>query len=112
MAPRGVLLMRAWRWVVIGLAVIAFAALVFPLVLSQNRLKETHSELVKARKTIAELQSALSASRTELDIADKARSESEALANSQRQDFRKKFEDAQSELDEAKSQIARLMPQI
>ena len=45
--------MRAWRLIVIGLAVLAFAALVFPLVLSQNRLRATHSELVKARKAIS-----------------------------------------------------------
>ena len=107
--------MRAWRLIVIGLAVLAFAALVFPLVLSQNRLRATHSELVKARKAITELESALSGSRTELDIGNKARSESEAdlkLANSQKQEFKKKFEDAQTELNEAKSQIARLMPQF
>ena len=61
---KGVLLMRAWRLIVIGLAVLAFAALVFPLVLSQNRLREAHSELVKARKAIIELESALSGSRT------------------------------------------------
>ena len=107
--------MRSWRWIVIGLAVVAFAALVFPLVLTQNRLRETHSQLVQARKAITELESALSGSRTELDIANKARSESEAdlkLANSQTQEFKKKFEEAQSELNEAKSQIARLMPQF
>ena len=107
--------MRAWRLIVIGLAVLAFAALVFPLVLSHNRLRETHSELVKARKSITELELALSGSKTELDIANKARSEMEAdlkLANAQMQEFKKKFEDAQSELNEAKSQIARLMPQL
>ena len=74
--------MRSWRWIVIGLAVVAFAALVFPLVLTQNRLRETHSQLVQARKAITELELALSGSRTELDIANKARSESEVRLKS------------------------------
>ena len=64
--------MRSWRWIVIGLAVLAFVALVFPLVLTQNRLRETHSELVQARKAITELESALSGSRTELDISQQS----------------------------------------
>ena len=63
--------MRMWRWIVVGLAILAFVALVFPLVLTQNQLRETQSDLVRARGVITGL-------KTELDLANKARDESEA----------------------------------
>ena len=83
--------MRMWRWIVVGLAVLAFAALVFPLVLTQNRLRETQSELVQVREAKTNLESAVSGLKTELDSANKARDELEAnlnQANSQIQELK------------------------
>ena len=82
--------MSTWRWIVIGLAVLAFVALVFPLVVTQNRLRQTHTQLMHARETKAKLESALSSLKTELDAVNKARSELEANlteANSQTQEL-------------------------
>jgi len=41
--------MRTLQWLAAGLAVLAIAALVFPLVLTQNRLRATKNELEQVR---------------------------------------------------------------
>jgi|SwirhisoilCB2_FD_contig_71_3502082_length_762_multi_2_in_0_out_0_2 septal ring factor EnvC (AmiA/AmiB activator) len=64
-----------------GLAVLAIAALVFPLVLTQNRLRATKNELEQVRGGKIKLESVIASLKTEVDLASKARDESEANLN-------------------------------
>ncbi len=107
--------MRSWRWIVIGLAVVAFVGLVFPLVLIQNRLRDTTSELEQARQAETKLESAIASLKTELDSAEKTRGQLKAnldKANSEKESLRQQFDTAQSDLRAAQSQITQLTSQL
>ena len=75
--------MRTWQWLGAGLAVLVIAALVFPLVLTQNRLRAAQSELEQVRGSKTKLESVVGSVKTELELASKARDESEANLNGQ-----------------------------
>ena len=107
--------MRKWQLLAAGLAVLAIAALVFLLVLTQNRLRAAQSELVPATESKTKLESVVASLRTGLDLASKARDESEAnlkQADSQIQKLKTELSDTQSQLNEATTQNARLLPQL
>ena len=73
--------MRTLQWLAAGLAVLAIAALVFPLVLTQNRLRATKNELEQVRGGKIKLESVIASLKTEVDLASKACEESEANLN-------------------------------
>jgi chromosome segregation ATPase len=67
--------MRVWAWIAIGLAVLALAFLVFPLVQTQTKLRLANEQVVQARAGMAELERVVANLKTELDAANRARTQ-------------------------------------
>jgi predicted nucleic acid-binding Zn-ribbon protein len=67
--------MRVWAWIAIGLAVVALAFLVFPLVQVQTELRLANEQVVQARARMAELERVVANLKTELDAANRARTQ-------------------------------------
>ena len=81
--------MRVWAWIAIGLAVVALAFLVFPLVQIQTELRLANEQVVQARERTAELERVVANLKTELDASNRVRTQ------------------LQSGLDEANSEIGK-----
>ena len=62
-------------WIAIGLAVVALAFLVFPLVQVQTELRLANEQVVQARARMAELERVVANLKTELDAANRARTQ-------------------------------------
>ena len=65
--------MRVWALIAIGLAVLALAFLVFPLVQIQTKLRLASEQVVQARAGMAELERVVANLKTELDASNRAR---------------------------------------
>ena len=104
--------MRQWPWIALAVAVVALAALIYPLVQTQKRLTLVQSELgraneqvVQARAGATELERVVANLKTELDAATMARRELQGNleeANSDVEHMRMEFDAAQAELEKAK----------
>ena len=105
--------MRHWRWIVVALAVIAMAVLVYPLLQTQKRLRLAQSELaraneqvVQARAGTAELERLVASLKTELDAAIRARTQLQGSLDEARVNQLTADRDtAQSRLSEKQSQL-------
>jgi chromosome segregation ATPase len=103
--------MRQWPWIAMAVAVVALAALIYPLVQTQKRLKLAQSELgranqqiVQARAGTGELERVVANLKTELDAATMARTELQGNleeTNSDVEHMRMEFDAAQAELEKA-----------
>src|SRR5688572_21860061 len=106
--------MRHWRWIVVALAVIAMAVLVYPLLQTQKRLRLVQSELDRANEQVvqvragaAELERVIANLKTELDVANRERAQlqdSLREANSDVEQLREQFGAAQSQLSAQQSE--------
>jgi chromosome segregation ATPase len=114
--------MRHWFWIAIAVAIVALAALIYPLVQTQKRLKLVQSELgraneqiIQARAGAAELERVVANLKTELDAATRARTELQGRldeANSDNEELRTQIDAAQSELQEKEAQGERLTVEL
>ena len=93
--------MRVWAWIAIGLVVAALAVLVFPLVQIQTELKLANEQVVQARARIAELERVVANLKTELDAANRARTQLQGG-----------LEEANSEIEKRQSEVERLSAEL
>jgi chromosome segregation ATPase len=92
---------RVWAWIAIGLVVAALAVLVFPLVQIQTELKLANEQVVQARARIAELERVVANLKTELDAANRARTQLQGG-----------LEEANSEIEKRQSEVERLSAEL
>ena len=94
--------MRVWAWLAIGLAVAALAFLVFPMLQIQRDLRLVNEQVVqKAKARIAELESVVANLRTELDAANRGRTQLQGA-----------LEEAKSEIEKRQSEVERLTGEL
>jgi chromosome segregation ATPase len=87
--------MRVWVWIAIGIVVAALAVL--PLVQLQMELRLANEQLVQARAKIAEFKGVVANLKTELDAANRARTQLEGG-----------LKEANSEIEKRQSEVERL----
>jgi chromosome segregation ATPase len=92
---------RVWAWIAIGLVVAALAVLVFPLVQIQTELRLANEQVVQARARIAELERVVANLKTELDAANRARTQLQGG-----------LEEANSEIEKRQSEVERLSAEL
>ena len=93
--------MRVWAWIAIGLAVAALALLVFPMLQIQRDLRLANEQVVQARARIAELESVVANLKTELDAANRGRTQLQGA-----------LEEANSEIEKRQSEVERLTAEL
>ena len=93
--------MRVWAWIAIGVALVALAVLLFPLVEIQRDLRLANEQGVQARARIAELESAVANLKTELKEANRARTQLQG-----------DLDEANSEIEKRQSEVERLSAQL
>ena len=93
--------MRVWAWLAIGLAVAALALLVFPMLQMQRDLRLANEQVVQARARIAELESVVANLKTELDAANRGRTQLQGA-----------LEEANSEIEKRQSEVERLTAEL
>ena len=93
--------MRVWAWIAIGLAVAALALLVFPMLQIQRDLRLANEQVVQARARIAELESVVANLKTELDAANRGRTQLKGA-----------LEEANSEIEKRQSEVERLTTEL
>ena len=93
--------MRVWAWIAIGLAVFALAFLVFPLVQIQTKLRLANEQVVQARAGMAELERVVANLKTELDAANRARTQ-----------LQSGLDEANSEIEKRQSEVERLSTEL
>ena len=93
--------MRVWAWIAIGLAVAALALLVFPMLQIQRDLRLANEQVVQARARIAELESVVANLKTELDAANRGRTQLKGA-----------LEEANSEIEKRQSEVERLTAEL
>jgi chromosome segregation ATPase len=92
---------RVWAWIAIGLVVAALAVLVFPLLQIQTELRLANEQIVQARARIAELERVVANLKTELDAANRARTQLQGG-----------LEEANSEIEKRQSEVERLSAEL
>jgi septal ring factor EnvC (AmiA/AmiB activator) len=93
--------MRVWAWIAIGLAVVALAVLFFPLVHMQKELRLVQIELGRANEQVAELERVIANLKTELDAANRARTQ-----------LQDSLGEANSEIEKRQSEVERLSTEL
>ena len=93
--------MRVWAWIAIGIVVAALAVLIFPLVQLQMELRLANEQVVQARARIAEIEGVVANLKTELDAANRARTQLQGG-----------LEEANSEIEKRQSEIERLSAEL
>ena len=93
--------MRVWAWIAIGLVVAALALLVFPLLQIQTELRLANEQVVQARARIAELERVVANLKTELDAANRARTQLQGG-----------LEEANSEIEKRQFELERLKDEL
>jgi len=93
--------MRAWAWIAIGLAIVALAVLLFPLVEMQKELRLVRIELGRAKEQVAELERVAANLKTELDAANQARIQ-----------LQRGLDEANSEIKKSQSEVERLSAEL
>jgi septal ring factor EnvC (AmiA/AmiB activator) len=93
--------MRVWAWIAIGLAVVALAFLFFPLVQIQTELRLTNEQVVQARARMVELERIVANLKTELDGANRARTQLQGA-----------LDEANSEIERRQSEVERLSAEL
>jgi septal ring factor EnvC (AmiA/AmiB activator) len=93
--------MRVWAWIAIGVAVVALAVLFFPLVQIQRDLRLANEHVVQARARMAELERVVANLKTELDAANRARTQLQGG-----------LDEANSEIEKRQSEVERLSAEL
>ena len=93
--------MRVWAWIAIGIVVAALAVLIFPLVQLQMELRLVNEQVVQARAKIAEFEGVVANLKTELDAANRARTQLQGG-----------LEEANSEIEKRQSEVERLSAEL
>ena len=93
--------MRVWAWIAIGLAVVALAFLVSPLVQIQTELRVANEQVVQARTGMAELERVVANLKAELDAAHQARTQLQSA-----------LDEANAEIKKQQSEIERLSTEL
>jgi septal ring factor EnvC (AmiA/AmiB activator) len=93
--------MRVWAWIAIGLAVVALAVLFFPLVQIQRDLRLANEQVVQARARMVELERVVANLKTELDAANRARTQLQGG-----------LDEANSEIKKRQSEVERLSDEL
>jgi chromosome segregation ATPase len=93
--------MRVWAWIAIGVAVVALAVLFFPLVQIQRDLRLANDQVVQARARMAELERVVANLKTELDAANRARTQLQGG-----------LEEANFEIEKRQSEVERLSAEL
>jgi septal ring factor EnvC (AmiA/AmiB activator) len=93
--------MRVWAWIAIGLAVVALVVLFFPLVQIQRDLRLANEQVVQARARMAELERVAANLKTELDAANRARTQLQGG-----------LDEANSEIEKRQSEVERLSAEL
>ena len=93
--------MRVWAWIAIGLAVVALAFLVFPLVRIQTELRLANEQVVQTRARMGELERVVANLKTELDAANRARTQLQGG-----------LDKANSEIEKRQSEVERLSTEL
>jgi septal ring factor EnvC (AmiA/AmiB activator) len=93
--------MRVWAGIAIGVAVVALAVLFFPLVQIQRDLRSANEQVVVARARVAELERVVANLKTELDAANRARTELQGGLN-----------EANSEIEKRQFELERLNDEL
>jgi peptidoglycan hydrolase CwlO-like protein len=93
--------MRVWAWIAIGVAVVALAVLFFPLVQIQRDLRLANDQVVQARARMAELERVVANLKTELDAANRARTQLQGS-----------LDEANSEIEKRQSEVERLSAEL
>jgi len=93
--------MRVWAWIAIGVAVVALAVLFFPLVQIQRDLRLANEQVVQARARMAELERVVANLKTELDAANRARTQLQGG-----------LDEANTEIEKRQSEVERLNAEL
>ena len=93
--------MRVWASIALGLVVAVLAVLVVPLVQSQKDLRLAREQVVQASARNAKLESVVANLKTELDAANRARTQLQGS-----------LEEANSEIEKRQSEIERLTAEL
>jgi septal ring factor EnvC (AmiA/AmiB activator) len=93
--------MRVWAWIAIGIALVALAVLLFPLVEIQRDLRLANEQGVQARARIAELERLVADLKTELNEANRARTQLQG-----------DLDEANSEIEKRQSEVERLTAEL
>jgi septal ring factor EnvC (AmiA/AmiB activator) len=93
--------MRVWAGIAIGVAVVALAVLFFPLVQIQRDLRSANEQVVEARSRVAELERVVANLKTELDAANRARTELQGG-----------LDEANSEIEKRQFELERLQDEL
>ncbi len=93
--------MRVWVWIAIGVAVVVLAVLLFPLVQMQQDLRLVRIELGRANEQLAELERVVANLKTELDAANRARTELQGG-----------LDEANTEIEKRQSEVERLSAEL
>jgi septal ring factor EnvC (AmiA/AmiB activator) len=93
--------MRVWAWIAIGVAVVALAVLFFPLVQIQRDLRLANEQVVQARARMAQLERVVANLKTELDAANRARTQLQGG-----------LDEANTEIERRQSEVERLSAEL
>jgi septal ring factor EnvC (AmiA/AmiB activator) len=93
--------MRVWAWIAIGVAVVALAVLFFPLVQMQQELRLVRIELGRANEQVAKLEKLVANLKTELDAANRARTQLQGG-----------LDEANTEIEKRQSEVERLNAEL
>ena len=93
--------MRVWAGIAIGLAVVALAVLFFPLLQIQRDFRLANEQVVQTRARVAELERVVANLKTELDAANRARTQLQGG-----------LEEANSEIEKRQSEVERLRAEL
>ena len=93
--------MRVWAWIAIGVALVALAVLLFPLVEIQRGLRLANEQGVQASARIAKLERAVANLETEFNEANRARTKLQG-----------DLDEANSEIEKRQSEVERLSAEL
>jgi len=102
-------------WIALALAVVAVVVLVFPLVRTEQHLKDVRNELGRTNEQVVKLEKVIANLKTELDEANTARTQFQGSldeATISIEQLRKELDAAQSQLKEKEAHEQELTTEL